>query len=97
MRTSESFLLGRGVVSAIHPDSGVYAIQPRHFKNCAGAGVLEGDCVIMERLTHGSPGLVPGADKGAILAFPQKDAGRRNECYDGLLFPPEQGSTCQSS
>jgi hypothetical protein len=32
-----------------------------------------------------------GADGGNSGCFPPgKDAGRRNESYDGLLFPPEQ-------
>jgi hypothetical protein len=27
--------------------------------------------------------------------IPKKDAGRRNECYDGLLFPPERDNLQQ--
>jgi hypothetical protein len=28
------------------------------------------------------------------MVNPGKDAGRRNECYDGLLFPPERLRVC---
>jgi len=37
-----------------------------------------------------------GKNFQSIAILTEKFAGRRDECHDGLLFPPEQGKTQQA-